>query len=359
MICRLKPVVTAIGLASLLSSQVVMAENDWIKGVAVDGVLKIFGGYTRDYYENDSADVIVHTALLGITAQLNPWASGRFTYKYEEGKNDNELFVDDGYVTLGDHANGLPAYVRMGAMVVPFGNFTSHMNSDPLTLVMAETAEKVLQLGFNAGGAYGSVFGFNGATQEDENNTMDHYGANVGFNRKFGSFGVDVGISYISDIGDTGAITDALENRGVAFGSSYEYTAGAGAHLIVNAGPARLILEYITALDEFDPGVLPYKSRGAEPKVWNAEIGLNFDMAGRALTFAVGYQQSEEAWYFQEARATNMPETRILGTIAMEIYENTTLSLEYAQSEDYDKSDFPLATGEDATSANMVLSVKF
>ena len=173
MICRLKPVVTAIGLVGLLSSQVVMAENDWIKGVAVDGVLKVLGGYTRDYEKNDSADVIVHTALLGITAQLNPWASGRFTYKYEEGKSNDELFVDDAYVTLGDHANDLPVYVRMGAMVVPFGNFTSHMNSDPLTLVMAETPEKVLQLGFNAGGAYGSVFGFNGATQEDENNTKN------------------------------------------------------------------------------------------------------------------------------------------------------------------------------------------
>jgi len=356
---RLKPIVAAVSLVGLLSSQAVMAENDWIKGVAVDGMLKVLAGYSRDYDKNDNADVIVHTALLGITAQLNPWASGRFTYKYEEGKNDNELFVDDGYITLGDHRNGLPAYLRMGAMVVPFGNFTSHMNSDPLTLVMAETAEKVVQVGFNAAGAYGSAFGFNGTTQDDENNTMDHYGANIGFNRDFGNFGVDVGLSYISDIGDTGAIGDALEDRGVAFGPDYDYTAGAGVHLIVNAGPARAILEYITALDEFDPAVLPYKSRGAEPKVWNAEVGLNFDMGGRALTFAVGYQQSEEAWYFMEPRATHMPESRVLATLAMEIYEDTTLSFEYAQSEDYDPSDFPGATGEDSKSANMVLSVKF
>jgi hypothetical protein len=356
---RLKPLAAAISLMGLLGSNVAVAETDWIKGVSVDGVLKVLAGYSRSYNDEDSSDIIVHTAVLGINAQLNQWASGRFSYKYEEGKTD--LSVDDGYITLGDHSNGLPAYLRMGSMVVPFGKFTSHMNSDPLTLVLAESAEKAVQVGFNAQGAYGSVFAYNGTTQEDSNDTIDHYGANVGFNRNFGQFGVDVGVSYISDLGDTGNVSKVVEINylvgNIKDWSNYDYVDAIGAHLIVSAGPVRFIAEYISALDEFQPGQLGAKR--AEPKAWNAELGFNFPMGGRKLTFALGYQATEEAWYIIEPRATHLPETRILGTIAMELYENTTVSIEYARSEDYESGDYATATGDDSDSANVVLAVKF
>lgn len=356
MLFRFKPIAVAAGLMGLVSSDVLMAENDWIKGVSVDGLLKIAAVYGNDYYEKDTSDIIVHTAILGINAQLNQWASGRFSYKYEENKTD--LSVDDGYITLGDHANGLPAYLRMGQFVVPFGNFTSHMNSDPLTLVMGESAEKAVQLGFNASGAYGSVFGYNGATQDDNNDTIDHYGGNIGFAKDMGQFSVDVGVSYLSDFGDTGTLSAALEPAMMSpLSPAYDYVAGLGAHLIVKAGPAFFIGEYITALDPFEPEYLAFKGEGAEPQVWNTEAGLTFNMAGQELTLALGYQATEEAVGLMEPRASHLPESRILGTVAMEIYENTTVSIEYAVSEDYDVEDG--GTGEDAESASLVLAVEF
>jgi hypothetical protein len=335
-----------------MSNEAAIAEHDWLSGVAVDGVLKVMAGYSKDYADKDASDIIVHTAVLGITAKPNEWTTGRITYKYEENKTP--LSIDDAYITLGN-LDKTPGYLKIGQFVVPFGNFTSHMNSDPLTLVMGEAAEKALLIGFEMNGAYASVFSFNGATNDDTNDTIDHFGANAGFAKKMETMGFDVGVSYISDIGDTGTISEIVPNGP---NTNYDYVDGFGAHLVVNMGPAFFIGEYITALDNFKVEHFPYKGDGAEPKAWNVEAGLTLNTMGQDLTFALGYQGTDEAVGLKDPRSgIQLPETRILGTVAMEIYKNTTVSLEYAVDEDYDVEDG--GTGEDGESASLLLAIEF
>lgn len=349
---QLRPLVTAIAMIGLVSNEVAFAANDWLSGVAVDGVLKIAAGYSKNYAKKDASDITVHQAILGITAKPNEWTTGRLTYKYEENKFP--LAVDDAYVVLGN-LNKSPAYLKLGQFVVPFGNFTSHMNSDPLTLTMAETPEKAALLGFDMNGAYASVFGFNGSTNEDMNDTIDHYGANVGFTKKMATMSFNVGASYLSDIGDTTTISKKVPNGP---NTDYDYVSGVGAHLIVNMGPAFLIGEYITALDKFKANYFAYQGEGAEPKAWNVEAGLTFNTMGQNLTLALGYQGTDEAIGLKDPRSgMQLPASRLLGTVAMEIYKNTTVSLEYAVDNDYDVDEG--GTGEDAESASLVLALKF
>ncbi len=353
---RFKALITTASLLALVSGEA-WAQNNWLKGVSVDGVIKIAGSYLRDYDEVDSSDIIVHTAILGINAQPAPWVKGRMSFKYEENKTD--LTVDDGYITLGDHAQNLPFYARFGSMVVPFGKFTTNMNSDSLTLVLGESAEKAAQFGFNLQGAYGSIFAYNGATQDDGNNTIDHYGANLGFTKTINNLNIDIGASYLLDIGDTGTLSNALVDSGVNFGADYDYVAGIGAHLVVTAGPVTFIGEYIAALDEFKPEQLSVRSSsGADtPEVFNAELGVTFNAVDKPITLAIGYQQTSDAEDLTEARFGFVPETRMLGTIGMGIFDNTRPSLEYALSEDYDEENG--GTGEDAQNISMVLAVTF
>jgi len=62
-----------------------------------------------------------------------------------------------------------------------FGNFETQMISDPLTYNLGDTREKAIQVGFESGGFHGSVYGFNGSTQKNDEDTIDHYGANLSF----------------------------------------------------------------------------------------------------------------------------------------------------------------------------------
>jgi len=116
-------------------------------------------------------------------------------------------------------------------------------------------------------------------------------------------------------------------------------------------GPVSLMGEYITALDEFQANHLAFKGQAAQPKAWNAEAGFTFNIAGIETTLAVGYQATEEAL------ALELPESRILGVVSAGIYDNTTVSLEYAVDSDYDENDG--GTGKDAKSAILQFAVEF
>lgn len=339
-----KPIVATVGLLGLVTNHVVMAEEyEGFTGVTLSGGVQVEAQYNRDYNEIETSDFVVDEMTLGIEAQVHRFAKAQITFLYEEGATPLE--ADEAYLTLGNEEIS-PIYLSVGQLYVPFGNFESHMVSDPLTLELAETREKAAQLGLEAGGFYGSVYFFNGDNQDSSEDKIDHYGGNLGFANETESVSYDVGIGYINDIGDTGGLSWLLE--GV---DDYDYVDGLGAHIVLNFGLVSLMGEYITALDEFKTNQIAFNGQAAQPKAWNAEAGLTFDIAGMETTFAAGYQMTEEAL------ALELPETRILGVISTALNDNTTVSLEYAVDEDYSENDG--GTGQNAKSAILQLAVQF
>jgi len=345
---KIKSIVIAASLISSVNTHLLAAE-EWPTGVTVTGLVQIEARYNQDYDEVDASDFIVDELGVGIEAQVHKWATAQIVFLYEEGATPLE--IDEAIITLGN-LEASPVYLSTGQLYVPFGNFESNMISDPLTLELAEAREKALQLGFEAGGAYGSIYGFNGSTQDDARDTIDHYGAQIGFAMETGPASFDLGIGYISDISDSDGLTDALGGEdNVPYLVDYDYVNGLAAHLIVNAAGVNLIGEYVMALDTFKMDHLAFNGNGAEPKAWNVELGYTFKLANKEMTFALGYQGTEEAL------ALGLPETRYLGGLSMGIFQNTTLSLEYAFDEDYAQSEG--GTGEDATQVILQLAVEF
>jgi len=341
---KLKPMAAAISVIGLVSTDVLVAEeNEWLRGVTISGGVQVEAQHKQDYDETKTSDFVVDEFSLGLDAQVHKLAKAHVVFLYEEGSTPLE--IDEAILTLGNE-EASPIYLNVGQMYVPFGNFESQMVSDPLTLGLAETREKAAQLGFKAGVFYSSVYAFNGDTQDDGENKIDHYGGNLGFAQETESISYDLGVGYINDIGDTDGLSETLE--GV---SDYDYVDGLSAHLVLNMGPVSLMGEYITALDEFQANHLAFKGQAAQPKAWNAEAGFTFNIAGIETTLAVGYQATEEAL------ALELPESRILGVVSAGIYDNTTVSLEYAVDSDYDENDG--GTGKDAKSAILQFAVEF
>ncbi|MEN8217176.1 MAG: LbtU family siderophore porin [Pseudomonadota bacterium] len=312
---KIKPIVVAI--IGLVSTNVSVAENVLPSGVSINGIVQVEARFNQDYDGNDSSDFVADEVGVAIEAQVHKLVKAQIAFLYEEGATDLE--IDEAFVTLGESE----LYLAVGQFYVPFGNFESHMISDPLTLELGDAREKAAQVGFETGGVYGSIYAFNGATQEDSEDKIDHYGANIGFAQETEGFSYDLGVSYISDIGDSD---------------------GLGAHFLFNIGPVSLIGEYVTALDGFN-------GKGAEPKAWNAEVGYSFEIGGKETTLALGYQGTEEMV------AMELPESRILAGLSVGIYENTTFSFEYARDEDYKQSDG--GTGKNADMMILQLAVEF
>lgn len=347
---RLRSLVVVVSLISGINNSLLKAEteNEWIKGVSLDGLVKIQSVYHQDYQEHEASDIIAHTVALGLTARVHEWSTARLSLLYEERLPEvlTPLEIDEAFITLGN-STVTPIFLTMGQMYVPFGRFESNLVSYPLTYEMAITREQAVQLGFNSAGISGSIYGFNGNTNDDNNDTIDHYGGHLGLAQETDSRSYDMGVGYINDIGASFTIAGVLPENP----TEYDYVDGLSVHLILTQGDISLIGEYITAWTEFKVNHFAFAGQGAKPQAWNLEAAYRFNVSGKKLTLAAGYQATEEVL------ALNLPQSRILAALSWAMNDNTTLGLEYALDEDYDLAEG--GTGESAETATLQLAVEF
>ena len=290
--------------------------------VDFSGLVEVEGSAGQDFEGVNESKFELATVELGFVGKMSDWARAHLTLLYEEG-GDDKVLVDDAHITLGN-TDRFPLYLDAGRQYVPFGNFTTNMISDPLTLEIAETKETALQVGFKVNGAYGSVFAFNGDTNEGGGDSqIEQFGANIGYALERDFFSLDVGMSYMNSIGDSDGLGDILKERNLL---TADYVGGFGACAVTRIGPISLIGEYITALD--DIGDQP----NFQPMAFNVEAGYTFDINGMESTVAVAYQGTDDM-------VGNLPESRILASFGIGIFESTTLAFEYAHDMDYDTAD--------------------
>lgn len=318
--------------------------------VALSGRVEVEATRGKDFNGNESSDVALATVEIGLQTALSDWSSARLLLLYEEGEEDNHLIVDEGVITLGN-TEKFPFYLTAGKMYLPFGLYESSMISDPLTLELGETNDSAVQVAFNAAGFYGSVYGFNGDINETgEDDEVDSWGADAGYIYESEGFCLDAGIDWINNIGDTDAVGDYLVDE-VAVDAIDDYVDGLAAHAVFNMGPVRLIGEYVTALDEFDPAEIDFDGQGAEPEALIFEVNYTTQLFSRETVFALGYQTTDEAL------ALGLPEKRYLGAVNICLFDHTILAFEYLHDEDYDESRG--GTGNDGHAATVQLAVEY
>jgi len=342
-----KIVVSSIIIATILSSNILQAK-DSDTGVRFSGLVSLEARYNSSFDEVNTSDIAVDELGFAFEAKANKWATGLISFIYEEGATDFE--VDEAKITLGNTELS-PVYFSLGQMYLPFGNYESHMVSDPLTLEIGEIREQAALIGVEMNGVYATVYGFNGFTEDSAaEDLIDNYGFNVGFAQETDQHSFDIGVGYINDISDSYGLIRALDATSLV--AHEGGVSGLAAYLLLKMGGVSFIAEYVTALDQFKASHLAFNGVGAEPKAWNVELGYTLPIVGKEATFAVGYQGLEEA-----GLALNLPEKRYLATASVGIFDNTTLSLEYAFDEDYDVADG--GTGKDGHSAILQLAVEF
>ncbi|MBN2705384.1 MAG: LbtU family siderophore porin, partial [Deltaproteobacteria bacterium] len=308
------------------------------------GCVEVEVGFTEDYDGNDESDIALATVELGIDIDLHKYVSAHVLLLWEE--DDTEpVDLDEGYLTLGDPEH-FPVYVQAGKFYVPFGNFESHMISDPLTLELGETRESSVLLGFEQAGFRAGVYACNGDIDETgDDNEIKCFGLSVGYVFGNNGFSMDVGADWINNLADSDTLGDALP------ASIRDYVDGYTAHAVFSWQGLTLIGEYLGAADPFAGAELEFKGKGAEPETWNIEFGYTFALAGRETFAAIAWQGSAEAL------ALELPEDRYLACVGIEIFSGLGLALEYAHDEDYAKRDG--GSGKEADTVTLQLALEF
>ncbi len=306
------------------------AGPDWLNRISLSGVIEVEAGFESldfadpDAEDEDSSDLALAAAELGIDAEISDYVSGFMLLLYEDGE---DIAVDEVFLTLSG-GDEMPLYLKAGEFYVPFGSFETNMISDPLTLEIGETHETALEVGYEMAGFYCAAYLFNGDVDEDgEDNDIDNFGLNAGYAMENDAMSLDAGIGYINNLYDSNGLGDILEGQmeEEEFGLD-SYVGGIALHAVLNFGPVTLIGEYVGATDDPEwnyPGVT---EEGDKPSAWNAEVGYTFEMAGKETVVGVAYQGTDNM-------ADELPETRVVGAFAVGILDNTSLAFEYLHDE--------------------------
>lgn len=304
-------------------------------------MLELEAAFSEPGNGESSSDFSVATVEIGLLAPINDWLTGEIVFLYEQDATD--FGVDS--ATLGIAPPDGPWFVNAGLFAQPFGRFDTNLVSDPLTLEIGEMFETALQAGIESGGFSASAYVFNGDSNKGDEDNIDNFGLDVGYQMTAGEIELSVAAGYLNNLGDTDALQDSIANPIADYVPGWFLSANAG------FGAVNLIAEYVTAGDAFAPGELDWQGAGAQPQAWNVEAAYTVDIAGKETTFALGYQST------REALALGLPESRILAAASVGIMKNTSLSFEWAHDEDYSAADG--GSGESGNTVTAQLAVEF
>lgn len=322
-----------IALAAASLSTPVLAES----ALSISGVVEVEASSGEDYAGDKTSDIVLATVEMAVDAEINERVSAHVAFLYEEDETDFGL--DEG--TLSLNLSGT-SYLTAGRMYVPFGNFDSYMISDPLTLELGETSETVLLYGMESGNFSGSLYTFNGDT--DESSATDNDQLSFGANAAYSIGEIWFGGSYISNIADSDAIQDLSVPSTVD-----SPVAGMGVNFGMNINSFTILAEYVAAMDSFANGDLGGSVANEEkPTASNVELAFNLN-SGTTVAFA--YQMTDEAAFL------GLPETATSVAFSFAAMEGANVGLEYINRQDYDVADG--GTGESDNAVTLQLAVEF
>jgi hypothetical protein len=304
----------------------------WFERVKIGGRIEVEAGYVRVDFDDPeapddkSSDIDLGKAELTLDAKLAAHVDAHLRITYE----DDDLFLDEGFITLTGPER-FPAYLIAGRQYIPFGHFESHFVTDPATLLLGETNEGAVVVGYPfLGDAFHVSLGL-------FNSKVDRIGSDSKVRDYVGRIAVSpfegwqFGASYISNLASADAFAEAVNELSDDVPG---WSLFASATLFDRL---TLIGEYVAAVKRFQAGELfdADDTVRHRPSAWNLEVGYALTDAWQV---ALRYGGSRDAG---SGAGQFLPETQYGGVVNWALFDNTSLSLEFLHSafRNQDRSD--------------------
>ena len=309
------------------------------ENVSIGVLLEFEAGYASQGSESAS-DFALATFEFGIEAEFHEMVKGRALMLWEEDGTE-PIDLDEAAITLGG-TEAVPVYLDAGKMYIPFGAFHSHFVSDPLVLELGEVRESAALLGYVNGIIDIRAGAFNGDLDDGD----DHADNAIVAITVTPIDGIEMGAYWISDLGETEAMQEMIEDSAAEAdataatdttapgATAYNEVAAAGVYIHAAAGKLTLELEYMTALDDFDAGILG--AAKVKPMSYNCEVAM---AVAEDWELAVKVEGSDEFG--------DMPKTQYGIAASHGIFENASITVEYLRGEfNGDADDRDLVTAQ-------------
>lgn len=306
--------------------------GDWFQEIELSGVVEVDAQNIEADAAQDSSDITVSTLELGVVAKINDWTSAEVVLLYEDdGTQSGEIDVDVATITIADPDG--PWQVTAGQFTMPFGSFESQMLADPLTLELGEIHDAALMLDYSIGNFNLAAYIFNGDITQGGSNEIDNIGLTAGYHVENEDSAFSFQLGLVNDIAESAGI-----QGGLATTNTGDHINAWTASAVYTRGPWTVIGEYLAASEHFNLNELAHNGRGAKPEAWNLELGYGFEFMNREAGVAFGVQGTEDA-------SAILPEDKALLAFAVALFDDTWLSFEYSNEEDYAGADTNMLTG--------------
>ena len=317
------------------------------KNVTIGGGIEVEMTSTESFAHADTSDITLAKVETFIDAQPFEFLSTHVQLIYEDDGTDT-ISLDEAFATLGN-SEKYPAYLQAGRWAIPFGGFDTAMSTDPLSKSLGETAESAVLVGLTQNGFTVEGYGYNGDTQQTgEGDNIDQWGLSASYEAELTSATFNIGGGYISNIADSGGLTEGLGDNATALNN---YIAGWEIHGTANYGAFTVYAGYMSANESFESGELAFNGQGAKPAAWNLEAAFVSDIMGKETTLAATIQGTKEAF------ALSYPETRVGGAVTVQVMDSASVTAEYIHDEDYGTSQG--GTGNSGHTATLKVAAEF
>lgn len=329
---RMKPTVirtAAFGCALVIFGMIIpqsgsaQGRNDWNNRIALSGMVEVEAFMGSSLAGGSAGDISLASLDLGVDVQVAEAISAHLLALHEDDATE-PWEVDEGFVEF----DWEPVTFSAGRMYLPFGIYETFMVSDPLTLELGETREAALLAEIEWEGLYGSFYVFNGDINTVESvtasdDTIDQWGFGVGYEGNLMGLQINTGFEFIRNMADSNHIQTFFTTAQVE-----DYVSGWAVHAKAVWDPITVLFEYVAA-GEFLPTEVSFVGGGAAPAALHLEAAVSFVMFETDMSFAAAFQSTSEA------SALDLPESKLLLALAVDIDENVTVTGEFAHITDY------------------------
>jgi len=264
----------------------------------------------------DATDIKLEAAKFGFSYTPVDWVLVYALFDF--GSGVSEVNVNEGYLSIGGSE----------ALPVVMGGYASEFCDDPLctaplTKVLSETREELLQVAYDFGVAQVKAGVANG--QVDEVGSDDNLNLYYGNVEVTPMEGLTLGASYTSDLSNSLELRDLMPEDGIV-----DQTAAYSLYVIYDSGPIYGRLGYVAATDSFAAADLDANGDGTgdEPSAWAVTVA-----------YAVTPEVSVGGMYSTSDDMANFAEDRYGAVVSYSVYEGITLLGEYIHDEFYDGTD--------------------
>lgn len=250
----------------------------------LSGLIEIEGSHLHPEGAEDKDDLRLATVQVSLDAELFPWLSGRVTGLWED--DDTEpMVIDEAVMTFVSPWKlfGQTSELYLGRQYLPFGNYSSRMISDPLTLELGETHTTALILALENECWRVDIGTFEGSVDEGEDGLDSWMLAVEATPRE----GVTVGASWISDLAESDA--ELVLDEGLY----RDDVPGWSAFVTLQHGAFGLTAEYLAAVKCFKPEIVEASEdlSGRRPQSWNLEFSWQ---ATELVQLAARYEEADD-----------------------------------------------------------------